>query len=252
MQDLIVFAENREEMVASQLQMVEWATYQLEQAKTDLIDASANLAHAIQNKLKQAGWKAQEKKAMAKVEYYEKIQAAIREGYVVVPNFPVDIFAVRTSRSYPVGHYQASWESTPDDVDRTQQSQILPLGAGETYSDEPRVSTLFGWKDRATGKNVWTHRATKFQDVDLPMKMVKPIILDRTSKALKLKVFDEIGILPARPSKMNRLALTASQVAMPRGVDPMVIGRIKFKNGRNEKIISFLIAWWLKASDLAV
>lgn len=251
MKDLIVFAENREEMVASQLQMVDWAVMKLENAKEELAEVTANLEQAVKGKMKASGWRKQQERANQKVQYYEKMHAALAAGYVIVPNFPIDIFAVRTSRKYPIQMYHRYVNDLGDKTDRTQEGEVLALGKGENVSDAPLV------KRRSSGyhqeKPCSVRWADEYQAVDFPMKAIKPVILDRTSKALQLKVFDEIGILPARPQKRKALAPASAAITVPRGIDPMIIGRIKFKQAAGkDKVVSFVIAWWLKASDLEV
>lgn len=79
--------------------------------------------------------------------------------------------------------------------------------------------------------------AAEYAPVDFPFKAIKPQILDDVGKAMALKIFDEIGILPQRRVK----------------ADPMVIGQIVIKKGTyDERRLSFLITWWLQESHLIV
>jgi hypothetical protein len=48
-------------------------------------------------------------------------------------------------------------------------------------------------------------------------------------------VFDRIGVTPHRTVRKR---------------DPMVIGEIVYKNGATERVMSFLITWWIDTSDL--
>jgi len=71
--------------------------------------------------------------------------------------------------------------------------------------------------------------AVAFDDVDFPFKFAKPQILEKTSQAMKLLAFDDIGIIPRRRIKRG---------------DPMVIGRV----WKGNTPVSFLITWFVDTS----
>lgn len=246
MSDLVVFAKNRTEMMGAQAQLVQWADGKLAEARALLEEAATNLAHAKEQDWKLSGWYRQRLTAQKKVEFYEKIHAALAAGYVIVPDFPIDIFAIRTERTYPVKHYSTTNHTWSDNVDRTQHSELLPIGTGDYHDSQP-LEKRGPEKKTDTGETVYGQWADAFKDVDFPIKAVRPVILEETSKALALKIFDEIGCLPGRPGwRPNR-------VPGRKGVDPMVIGRITYRyNQYHQKTVSFLIAWWLKSSDITV
>lgn len=50
-----------------------------------------------------------------------------------------------------------------------------------------------------------------------------------------MNIFDEIGVLPERRGKG----------------DPMIIGSIVYRHGVQRRV-SFVIAWWLRESDLTI
>lgn len=243
--NLVVFAENHAQMIESQLQMVEWASGKLAEHQGYLAEATENLEIATTNKWKISGWKNVQRVARKKVEFYEKIHANLVAGYVIVPNFPMDIFAIRTLRHFPVEQYEVNtqyWNTT----DRLQRGQSLPIGQGHYVDSEPNETTM-AMDTNEKGETIYGHWAESFRDIDFPIKAVKPVILDRTSKALQAKVFDEIGILPGRPAFQRRMR------GLP-GKDPMVIGRVIYSKNRwsGDKSVSFLICWWLNAGDLEV
>jgi len=65
--------------------------------------------------------------------------------------------------------------------------------------------------------------------------MAKPRIMEATSRAMALKIFDDFGILPAQ-----------------RKGDPMIIARIIDPRSRSysDKHVSFLITWHLDTRTL--
>jgi hypothetical protein len=249
--NLVVFAKNRAELQQSQNQMMEWANFRLNAELENLNDVTANLEYAKKNKWNLTGWRKQKTVAQRKVDYFQKMYAALSAGYVIVPDFPIDVFAVRTNRNYPIEFYETT-SSTWNNADRTQSSEALPIGEGRYVDSEPKE--FYKQLKGADDNTLYQHYAGEFKDVDFPIKTVKPAILDETSKALALKIFDEIGCNPGRPGWTPGRGVR-------RGADPMVIGRIIYRStndspgsrwGRNFKTVSFLITWWLNTKDIDV
>ena len=242
MNDLVVMAKNAADMKVAQENLSAWVGAKVEEAKLELDEMNDNLAIARRSKWKTSGLQTAASRALKTFSFYEKIKAAVDAGYVIVPDFPIDIFAVRTEREYPVRNYVArDW-----DINRTQNSESPPIGAGDYISDQPEVkrspSSVYEGGKLVTKTGFWSDG---YKDVDFPVKTVRPIILEETSKALQLKIFDEVGIIGAG----KRRQVVRGQIA---GADPMVIGRVIFKHGYKTKRVSFLIAWWLNPSDLTV
>jgi hypothetical protein len=73
----------------------------------------------------------------------------------------------------------------------------------------------------------------EFEDVEFPMTLVKPQVLDATAKAMARKIFDQIGVLPNRRAKG----------------DPILVGLIIPPHRRHEPL-TFFISWWLNTNDL--
>lgn len=230
--DLIVFARNKDEMQSAQVTTIAWADKKLSETSMQLIEAEQNIEEAKAGGLKVDGFHSAASVIRNRVKFYEKLKAALEAGYVIIPNFPIDIFAIRTAREIPVVNYvkTTSWRD-----DRTVKGERLALGEGDYVSDQPVVRER-RYEDTETKKTMYERWSDEFADVDFPIKAVKPMIVSETSRALSLKIFDEIGILPERRQKS----------------DPMVIGQIVYKRGWQEKRVSFLITWWLRESDLTV
>jgi hypothetical protein len=244
--DLTVIGKDAAEMAAGQAALATWVTNKLAQERDDLAEYESNLENAKKRKWKQSGFYRMVLTTRKRIEYYEKMKAAIEEGYVIVPAFPCDILAVRTKRAYPVPHEGTNrWEK------RQQTSEILPAGAGDYKSSLPLISqeTENVRKKNAANQDVIVaetkYWASDWDDFDFPLKKVKPQILEATGKALELKVFDEIGFVHPRGGYQTRRSIQANQ-------DPMILGLIHFKQGYNVKTTAFLITWWLSAADLEV
>lgn len=241
---LVVLAKNRAEMVEAQTQSVEWAFNKLQHTRAVLEEAEANLTLAAEQMWQTSGWERVVKREKKKVQYYEKIHAALSAGYVIIPNFPIDVFAIRTNRNYPLKHYSDSWGR-----DRSQHSEVLALGEGNHVDSVPRERQMtyragtMGESQKFDKTYYW---ADDFRDVDFPIKGVKPAVLEETSKALLLKIFDEMGCTPGR-------SIRHQDTRFNRKADPMVVGRIIYKEGsKQERAVSFLITWWLDFKDITV
>lgn len=236
--DLIVFARNAPEMRAAQATSVIWAAGKLEEARGFLTEMEENLEHAREAKWKVSGFQSAASVARQKVRFYEKLHAALEAGYVIVPNFPIDVFAIRTAREIPVNNYELSSSQWMGDSFTKQHTDRPALGDGDYHADRTGAQqrTVDTKNDQGEAVKKYERWTTEFNEIDFPIKGVRPVIIEDTSKALALKIFDEIGILPTRRAKG----------------DPMVIGQIVYKRGWQEKRVSFLIAWWLRESDLTV
>jgi len=222
--DIVVLARDPAEMAEAQKGLIGWMGRKVASLRAELAEAEENLATAKRMKVRTQGWVRVVRLARGRVLYYEKAQTALEEGYCIIPDFPVQIVAVRTSRGVPPGKwFQGEAHRVPQIA--TEQ---LPEGDGRYVGPDPLV------RERVMGDRTQS-RAIDFQDVDFPFKRVKPQILSGLETAMKRKLFDEIGILPG---------------TAPCG-DPVLVGRIKRKEGTyQESTLTFLIAWWIDTRDL--
>jgi hypothetical protein len=231
--DVVAIARNPAEMAQAQELLVKWATENVVAEQTSLDDLQENLRVATKNKWRTASLRRAVTKARKMVNYYTKIKAALDAGYCIVPNFPVDIFAIRTTKKTTTNVITPHADSTQLD----QKTNSPPIGDGEYKCPEP---TLDHWEEeKKNSHNDGTHKVQRyvpdaFLEPSFPFTFAKTQILDETAKAMALKVFDELGVLPARRRKG----------------DPMVVGRILVRDGYNEKAISFLVAWFMRREDM--
>ncbi len=233
--DLQLIAETPEEMQIAQSSMKQWCASKIAIMESDAQEIVDSVRVAEKNGWHTVVLKRQLKLAEKRIAFYQKIQCAVDAGYCIVPNFPVQIFAIRTTKALP----ERGTTTWPDDF--PQSSDNPPLGIGEykdsiPMQDSEKVFTHRDDKGVAQYKTV--HFATEFDDeIDFPISVAKPLIMSSTARAMGLKCFDEIGVLP------NRRVIKQ---------DPLVIGRIKDPRSTkyNERWVSFLIAWYIDTSVL--
>jgi hypothetical protein len=229
--NVLVIAEQPGEMQAAQEALIAWAGNKVAQVRADLADAEQALDSATACGVKLHGVRKLVKSARDSLAYYEKVKSALEDGYCIVPDFPVDIVAIRTMRDWPT---ESRTETSGWKPECVQAGEVLPEGEGQFVSPNPAVQWC-GNRDEKNAKgeitrslDVW--KATEFKAVGLPVKFMKPRVLQATQIALVSKIFDEIGILPASPKK-----------------DPLIVGRIIDPKGRP---LSFLISWFVDSRDL--
>ncbi len=234
-----VTASNPDEMVQSQHSLIAWCAQKIETVKTEASELEESYHSAVEKKWASNTLKKHWHLAVKRVQFFEKIKAALEAGYCIVPTFPVELFAIRTGKETPKWRLGSFSHSTVQDGYFHEVAQVLPIGEGENKSDVPETScsnASFVGKDGKTIEK-YNYHATAFKDVEFPINMANPKIMEITDRAMALKVFDEFGVLPSVKKK----------------VDPMIVGRIidPRPTGYNpKKVVTFIIAWHLNTSVL--
>jgi hypothetical protein len=212
----------------AQVQLSSWCRGKIVALGSELREHRQNLRHARASKWKTTGWSSMVAKTKRRMIYYAKIKSAVDAGYLVVPNFDIDVFAVKTTRPTP-----------PRIDDHTgAEPDLAPAGRGRYVDD-----VVFSYASSRTVTNRDGTTRTVNYDVptgydfepDIPLRGVKPIILDATQRALALRIFDQIGVVKQRKQ------------------DPIIVGQIidPDHNGKYwKKTVCFFIAWWLDPSTL--
>ena len=241
-ENIFVAASTLEEMNAAQQKLIIWAGKKIEKLKDELRAAETNLDIAKKRKWATDPFKRTVALATKKTEFYEKVRAALEAGYTIIPDMPMDVFAIRTTKKKPSKNYATAsttygGHASPDD----QVSNSPALDTGKFVS--PRAFIQSRPYERKDDKGNIVHMekawATEFDEaIDFPFKMAKPSVLNATAKALGQKFFDELGGAPSRQQA--------------RKGDPMVIGRIFYGGKRvwQQKGISFLVSWFIDSKDL--
>jgi hypothetical protein len=166
-----------------------------------------------------------------RITYYGKLKTAVEAGYLVVPNFPVTLMAVRVDRDRQPEQTD-SWKHDPK-VSRADP-QLLPAGVGRYVDNALFVEDIsYAVSDGKGGTTMKAlYKSGAYDEPDFPFAMVKPTVMDATQRAMALKVFDAIGI-----------------VQNDSGRDPIMVGQILDPRG-NRRRVTFFIAWWLDTRTL--
>lgn len=231
-QHLHVIAQTPDEMKSANQALTEWCNHKITLLKEDHKELNDCYLVAKQNRWRWKPLKKHAEMALKRIEYYRKIQAALKAGFYIVPNFPVSLFAIRTNVDQPLRLVSTSWNNGHD-----QKARTLPEGKGEYKNPEPKVMQRvveFDEKGKAKKTEYW---AESFKEVEFPFNMAKPKIMEATTRAMAMKLFDDFGILPGHAVKR----------------DPMIIGRIldpRSPGWGERKHVSFIIAWALDTEVL--
>lgn len=235
-----VIATTAEQMQTAQLILIDRCNVRLHNCEVELGELQHNLRVAKQNKLRQTGISTAISRTKRRVTFYTKLRAAFEAGYTLIPDMDVEVFAIRTTAAGPVEHYDVnkssySGVSVPSLPD--QQSNLAPLGEGRYVS--PQALEVHGEPVESTdkdGKLVYSCDAwaEDFQEeIVFPFALAKPQIVEMTTRAMALKVFDDFGVLPRT-----------------RRSDPMVVGRILLGRGWQQKRMNFLVCWFVETRTL--
>jgi hypothetical protein len=229
-ENLALVALTPGDMPAQQQRLSEWCDRKIALVERELGTWVALQDEAIQGGFKYASYTAGVNRTAKRVDYYRKIKAAVDAGYLIVPNMPTRTFAVRVKRAKPSSlrrEYQGTAQhATPD---------LLPAGEGR-YVDETNVTDSEEYADtNYKGEPITKTRyfSTEFdEEVDFPLQGVMPEVLRATSRAMALRLFDQLGV-----------------VQNDGGRDPIVVGQLLDPKG-NRRLTTFFIAWWLNTATL--
>jgi len=238
-ESLEVSATTPLEMANAQTQLVAWCIGKIESMKREAAELAENLAIAVRNKWSTATLRRHSQLAIKRVDFYEKIKAALEAGYCIVPNFPITMFAIRTDKSSPakkcwIGKYESAGHNFEQDP------KMLPAGEGDYKNPNPMVATKESQKCDETGKSFtqYTQWASDWDtEIMFPIEMAKPTIMEATSRAMQMKVFDQIGVLLPQAAK----------------ADPLIVGEILDPRPVGygiRKRVAFIIGWHLDVRDL--
>jgi len=217
------------DMTHTQQALSAWCTRKVAAVQTELADLEEHLLIAKANGWRLSGLQSSINRSEKRVEYYRRMKAAVDEGFVLVPNFPAEVLAVRVREdAAPHVVTQSQWSSALH-----AKPQQLPAGEGRYVDDRiPHRDESFDEVIDGKTKTVRQFVGDEYDDVvDFPFKGVKPAVLDAVGRAMSLKVFD-------------RISLVRNQ-----GTDPIFIGELIDPRG-NDRRVTFFIAWWLNTEDL--
>ena len=221
------------DMVPAQTELLGWCDRKIAAVEQELADLKTNLELATEHGWKHRSVEASLNRTAKRVLYYQKLKAAVAAGYLIVPNFPVSVFAVRVQRD-------KQREVTSDYKYRrdykTARPELLPAGEGRYVDVDEELFTVDASYDErlpdGKTKRVSRYVSADYDEVDFPMVAVKPAILQATARAMALKIFDQLGLVENQS-----------------GRDPIVVGQLIDPRG-NGRRATFFIAWWLNPSEL--
>ncbi len=238
-QELVhLIATDPHQMADAQSHLKKFLSAKVREMKIELHDVQLSHQVAVQNNWGSATLKRQLGRGQERLLFYEKALAAVVAGYTIIPNFPISVFAVRVKKRTPREIVsESSWQNGAIRGIPDEKPKALPIGEGRYVSPSQivhsEVEKIPDGKGRVTTRYLaWP---VEFSKVFFPIKIARPQVMEATSEAMLLKVFDEIGICPP--------------VRQP---DPLIIGRIAMKKrGWQEPMaLSFLIAWHLDLRSL--
>lgn len=241
-------ARNPAEMQAAQADLLEWLKLKLTTTETEVRDMNAAITEARNNKWKDDALIRARNRVVNLETFYFKMLMAVEAGYTIIPDFPIDVFAIRVVRKGVTAQgseRQGEWGWPTIDNERSDRP---PAGVGEyknpsqmVYHRERKTTNMDG--------NQITHRSTTAADwqdeIIFPMTAARPGVMNATSQAMALKVFDQIGICrPVEQSPTGRAI-----VGWGKG-DPLILGQILHRRASGLKVASFIIAWHLDLNQL--
>lgn len=227
-----IIAFNPQQMADAQATTLSWADKKLAAAHAEVDEADEILNSLQQRGMNVTPAKRMLDKAAKRVRFYEKVKAALALGYYIIPPFDIQLFAVRVNRKPTTNISTRPWASEG-------RGQSLSIGEGRFVDPAvPRIpngSTVTESaplpSDLNRTREVQLYENGNWLDeINLPVRAMKPTIIDAVGKALEQKIFDALGIAPAY-----------------RAADPIIAGQIQRPEGGT---LTFFVAWWLDESDI--
>lgn len=240
MNELIVGGDPQE-LHQGHLALMEQIDHKIIVAKADAKSAAEMKDQMLAAKMDVAAANKLHKRATERVGYLIRVKSALAEGYFMLPDMPGEIIAVRTdeTKSNRNRQFRETWN-----IAAVKAKHSLAMGEGEYVSENPAVETqrVEVEKTKYNGEKyletVTERRAASLRSMDsLDARFMKPQIVSRLSKALALKLFDEIVCVGGS---------SATAVKGRKDRDPIVLGRII----TDTTVTAFLIAWFVDSAEL--
>lgn len=223
------------EMVPAQQELIGWCDGKIRALKDEADDLALHEKLAIENGWKTSVVTAGLNRTARRITYYEKMRAALAAGYLLVPNMPIDVLAVRVDRA----KQPEETRSSPWGRFAAQPQASLPAGVGRYVDEtiEQRVRSNHSVNDKGERVIEKQYYSGDYDEVDFPIAVTKPVILQATARAMALKIFDEIGRVRNDGQSFRSKA------------DPIMVGRLRDPR-KGHTGATFFIAWWVDTSSL--
>lgn len=237
-------ARNPQQMAAAQSELTTWLKAKRDSTLHDVHELETARDEAKRHKWKTSAFTSAISKFRKQHDFYQKILEAVLAGYTLIPNFPIDVFAIRVTRTYSPTEDQAGPLNGRADY-LAEQPDVLSVGVGDYKSPKPEgYHTYKAEKQGDKMVNRDYFHSTSMADPEFPFAVARPEIMSATAEAMALRVFDQIGICHQAAGQNRR--------ARGKG-DPLIIGQVIMsaeKYGWIRKPVSFLIAWHLDLRTL--
>ncbi len=230
--DVQLTATEPDEIASAQQALIMWTTQKILALRREQKDLQDAYEHAVSQKWASGTLKRHALLAAKRIEFYDKMKAALEHGYVIIPNFPVTVFAIRTNKDKPLKMLTDSWGDSHE-----QKAEMLPAQEGEYKNPFPKV-----WQrelQKGTKENNWKsiteyYADDNWKDLEFPVSMSKVRIMEATTHAMALKLFDDFGIMPERKKE-----------------DPIIVARLLDPRSTryNRRFVTFMVAWHLNTRD---
>lgn len=229
-----VSASTPEEMIVANQALIAWCDTKIKEVSQELAEVTEARDRAKKNKWSSSALTNQVRRIGKRIQFFGKMKECLMQGYYIVPNFPVTAFVVRTEARWPkvIEHgYRIGSGDT--------EHKPGPLAVGEGEYKNP-FQTVYqkDTQPKEAGGKVDRRYFTEgeFENIEFPLNMAKPHIMHAVERAMALKVFDDIGILPD-PS--------------PKKKDPIIVGRIYDNPTTHHRVpLTFMISWHLDTRAL--
>jgi len=208
------------ELVSAQKGVLAHCANKVTAIQQELAEANTNLEKATRSKWSTKPFAARVNQLSRKLDYFNKIAAAVDKGYLIIPDvWSSNIFAIRVKDKEGV-----RW----DDYGNARK-RLLPVGAGEYIDAKPIEYTHQVTDDKGkTRTEVYDREAD--DEIDFPVSIVNPAVLEATEIAMADRIFDRFKI--AR-----------------QGGDPFILGEI-CNPTTQYKSVTFFVAWFLDVNTL--
>jgi hypothetical protein len=230
--DLRLVALHPGQLEACQQQLIQWAEAKVESENERCRELKQNFEAARVAGIKTDLILKHLNLATKRAVFFAKVGEAVKAGYYIIPNMPMDVFAVRRSGKAPRRSAWHDWRHL--DLGKIEP-EVLPAHKGDYVN--PRLAERYRTgkykNEKGEEQTQYLTMAAGYRDeIDFPFALAKPEVLTATQHALALKVFDELGVMPGTQERRS---------------DPMVIGRIRNPGRKHDRDrdLSFLIAWFL-------
>ncbi len=121
-------ARNPVEMQEARTGLAGWLTAKIAEVSAEMSDYQESLAQVVKNKWSAKGLKKAVSSAFYRREFYTKTLNAVEAGFTIVPEFPIDVFAIRVQRAEPEGGTNNSTYGRP--AAEMETCDILPSDHG--------------------------------------------------------------------------------------------------------------------------